>query len=186
MRAMRRARISSAATREASSSCRHAVANGAAEEGFGGKMGWVEEGQFNCMTALLSLRQLDVSAVQSVDDLAQVKQIPKSAQIVVAIADMLRRRAVGLLGAPIGPLSWNERPAAVRQDHQNEKDAAPPDAADREQRLAFEGVALAGDRYRIRNITTMGSLWPLPSTRSRIRTSSNRWPGASSTGMCCI
>jgi hypothetical protein len=115
------------------------------------------------MTALLSRRRLDVSAAQSVDDLAQVKQIPKSAQIVVAIADIFRRRSVGLLGAPIGPLSWNERPAAVRQDHENEKDAAPPDAADRGQRLAFESVTLAGDRYRVWKITAMGSLWPLPS-----------------------
>lgn len=106
-----------------------------------------------------------MSAAQSVDDLAQVKQIPESAQIVVAIADIVRRRSVGPLGAPIGPLSWNERPAAVGQDYENEEDAAPPDAADRGQRLAFEGVALAGDRYRVRNITTMGSLWPLPSTR---------------------
>ena len=104
-----------------------------------------------------------MSAAQSVDDLAQVKQIAESAQIVVAIADIVRRRSVGLLGAPIGPLGRNERPAAIRQDHENEKDAAPPDAADRGQRLAFEGVALAGDRHRIRNITTMGSLWPLPS-----------------------
>ena len=65
------------------------------------------------MTALLSRRQLDVSAAQSVDDLAQVKQIPEAAQIVVGIADIVRRRSVGLLGAPIGPLGRNERPAAV-------------------------------------------------------------------------
>ena len=77
----------------------------------------------------------------------------------VAIAAIVRWRAVGLLGAPIGPLGRNERPAAIRQDRQNEKDAAPPDAGDRGQRLAFEGVALAGDRHRIRDITTMGSLW---------------------------
>jgi len=118
------------------------------------------------MTALLSPRRLDVSAAQSVDDLAQVKQIPESAQIAVAIVDIVRRCSPRRLWAPIGPLGWNERPAAVGQDHENEEDAAPPDAADRGQRLAFEGVALAGDRYRIRNTTVMGSLWPLPSTRS--------------------
>jgi len=73
-----------------------------------------------------------MSAAQSVDDLAQVKQIPESTQIVVAFVDIFRRRSVGLLGAPIGPLSWNERPAAVRQDRENEKDAAASDAADRE------------------------------------------------------
>jgi len=118
------------------------------------------------MTALHWLRRLDMSAAQSVDDVAQVKQIPESAQIVVAIAAIARRRSVGPLGAPIGPLGWNERPTAVWQSNENEQDAAPPDAADRGQRLAFEGVAFAGDRHRIRNITTMGSLWPLPSTRS--------------------
>ena len=97
-----------------------------------------------------------------------MKQIPESTQIVVAIADILRRRSVGLLGAPIGPLSGNERPAAVRQDHENEKDAAPSDAADRRQRLAFENVTLAGDRYRVWKITAMGSLWPLPSGAFRM------------------
>jgi hypothetical protein len=60
------------------------------------------------MTALLSGRRLDVSAAQSVDGLAQVKQIPEAAQIVVGIADIVRRRSVGLLGAPIGPVGRNE------------------------------------------------------------------------------
>ena len=149
--------------REASSSCCHAVADGAAGEGFCARLGRLRKASFNCITALLSRRRLDVSAAQSVDDLAQVKQIAESAQIVVAILGGVHERPPGLLWAPIGPLSRNERPAAIRQDHQNEKDGAPPDAADRGQRLAFEGVALAGDRYRIRNITMMGSLWPLPS-----------------------
>ncbi len=167
---MRRARISSAAIREASSSCRQAVANGAAGEGFGARSGGSGKASFNCMTALLWRRRLDGSAAQSVDDFAQVKQIPESAQIVVAIAAIVRRRPVGLLRAPIGPLGRNERPAAVRQNHENQEDATPPDAVDRHQRLAFEGVALAGDRHRTRNITTMGSLWPLPSTPSRTGT----------------
>jgi hypothetical protein len=160
---MRRARISSAANREASSSCCQGVADGAAGEGLWARLGGLRKASFNCMTALLSRFRLGVSAAQSVDDLAQVKQIPESAQIAVAIVAIVRGRSVGRLWAPIGPLGWNERPAAVGQDHENEEDAAPPDAADRGQRLAFEGVALAGDRYRIRNTTVMGSLWPLPS-----------------------
>jgi hypothetical protein len=116
--------------RKASSSCCQAVADGAAGEGFGARSGGSRKASFNCMTALLSRRRLDVSAAHSVDDLAQMKQIPESAQIVVAIADIFRRRSVGLLGAPIGPLAWNERPAAVWQNHENQEDAAPPDAAD--------------------------------------------------------
>ena len=159
---MRRARISSAAMREASSSCCHAVADGAAGEGFGGRSGWSRKASFNCMTTLLSRRRLDVSAAQSVNDLTQVKQIAESAQIVAITADIFRRQPVGLLWAPIGPLSRNERPAAIRQDDENQEDVAPPDAANHGQRLTFEDVALAGDRHRIRNITAMGSLWPLP------------------------
>jgi hypothetical protein len=118
------------------------------------------------MTALLSRLRLDASAAQSVDDLAQVKQIAESAQIVVAILGGVHERPPGLLWAPICPLSRNERPAAVRQDDENEEDAAPPDAADHGQRLALEGVAFSGDSCRIRNITAMGSLWLLPSTPS--------------------
>jgi hypothetical protein len=83
------------------------------------------------MNALFWRRRLDVSAAQSVDDLAQVKQIPEPAQIVVAIASIVRRRSPRRLRAPIGPLGRNERTAAVRQDHENEQDAAPPDAVDR-------------------------------------------------------
>src|SRR5690242_11163289 len=128
MRAMRRARISSAATREASSSCCHAVANAAAGEGFGARLGGSRKASFNCMTALLSRRRLDMSAAKSVNDVAQVKQIPESAQIVVAITDVVRWCSLGLLRAPIGPLSWNERPAAVWQNHENEDAAAPPHA----------------------------------------------------------
>src|SRR5271166_2337689 len=124
MRAMRRARISSAATREASSSCRHAVASGAAG-GFGVRSGGSRNASFNCMTALPWRRRLDVSAAQSVDDLSQVKQIAEPAQIVVAIAAIVRRRSVGLLRAPIGPLGWNERPASVRQNHENQENALP-------------------------------------------------------------
>src|ERR1700736_6250434 len=55
------------------------------------------------MTALLSRLRLDASAAQSVDDLAQVKQIDESAQIVVAILGGVHERPPGLLWAPIGP-----------------------------------------------------------------------------------
>jgi hypothetical protein len=117
------------------------------------------------MTALLARHRLDVSVVESVNDLAQVEQIAESAEILASITGIVRRRSPGLLCAPIGPVGRNERSAAVGQDHKNEEDAAPPDATDHGERLAFEGVALADDRHRVRNITVMGSLWPLPSTR---------------------
>jgi len=82
------------------------------------------------MAALLARRRLNVSAVESVDDLAQVEQIAESAEIVGTMTGVFRWRLPGLFWAPIGPAGWNERPTAIRQDHQNEKDAVPPDAAD--------------------------------------------------------
>src|SRR6266581_2900934 len=160
MRAMRRERISSAAMREASSS--YVVADGAAGKGFGGRSGRSRKARFSCMAALLALHRLDGSVVESVNDIAQVEQIAKPAEI-VGTTSIVRRRSPCLLGVPIGPIGRNQRAATVWQDHENEEDAAPPDAADHGQRLAFEGVALAGDGQRIWNITVMGSLWPLPS-----------------------
>jgi len=160
MRAMRRERISSAAMREASSSCAHVVADGAA-----GRSGRSRKARFSCMAALLALHRLDRSVVESVNDLAQLEQIAEPAEI-VGTTSIVRRRSPCLLGVPIGPVGRNQRAATIWQDHENEQDAAPPDAADHGQRLAFEGVALAGDGQRIWNITVMGSLWPLPSIRS--------------------
>jgi hypothetical protein len=120
------------------------------------------------MAALLVRRRLDMSAAESVDDLAQVEQIVEPAKAahdraVIAV----RWRAAGVTCVPVGPLRRNERAAAVGNADEQKQDAAPPDAADHSQRLAFESVALAGDDHRIRNITVMGSLWPLPSTQSR-------------------
>jgi len=113
------------------------------------------------MAALLALHRLDRSVVESVNDLAQLEQIAEPAEI-VGTTSIVRRRSPCLLGVPIGPVGRNQRAATIWQDHENEQDAAPPDAADHGQRLAFEGVALAGDGQRIWNITVMGSLWPLP------------------------
>jgi hypothetical protein len=108
------------------------------------------------MAALLARHRLDVSAVESVNDLAQVEQIAEPTEILGT--SIVRRRSPGLLGVPIGPVGRNQRAAAIRQDHENEQNTAPPNAADHGQRLAFEGVALAGDGHRIWNITVMGSL----------------------------
>jgi hypothetical protein len=49
------------------------------------------------MTALLSRRRLDVSAAESVDDRAQVKQIAEPTQIGLAVAGILDERSLGRL-----------------------------------------------------------------------------------------
>jgi len=66
------------------------------------------------MASLLARRRLNVSAVESVNDLAQVEQIAESAEIVGTITGVFRRRLPGLFWGPIGPAGWNERPAAIR------------------------------------------------------------------------
>jgi hypothetical protein len=60
------------------------------------------------MAALLVRRRLKVSAIESVDDLAQVEQIAESAEIVGTITGVLRRRLQAFFWAPIGPAGWNE------------------------------------------------------------------------------
>ena len=104
-----------------------------------------------------------MSAAQSVDDLAQVKQIADAAEIVVAILGGLHRRTAGLLWAPIGPLSRNERSTAVRYNDEKVEDATQPNPADHRKRLAFKDVTFAGDSCRIRHIMATGSLWLFPS-----------------------
>jgi hypothetical protein len=60
------------------------------------------------MTALLAPRRLDAPAAESVDDVAQAKQIVEPAEGVAALAEIVRRSSPGLLRAPIGPLGRNE------------------------------------------------------------------------------
>ena len=103
-----------------------------------------------------------MSAVQSVDDLAQMEQIAEPGEIRGAIICIVQRRSRGQLHVPVGPLRWNQRATAVWQSHENEKDAAPPYTTDCRQCPAFEGMMLAGNDHRVWNIAVMGSLWPLP------------------------
>jgi hypothetical protein len=123
------------------------------------------------MAALLLGRRLDGSAVESVDEMAQLEQIGNTAEN--ANGGVVGREiscAASIILVPIGPLARDERAAAVGQGDKQGKDAAAPDAADHDERTTLERVALAGDRHRIGKITVMGILPPLPSTRFRIRT----------------
>src|SRR6476660_4016845 len=112
MRAMRRERISSAAMREASSTCSHVVADGAAGKGFGGRSGRSRKARFSCMAALLALHRLDGSVVESVNDLAQVEQIAEPAEI-VGTTSIVRRRSPCLLGVS-NRYSWPESASGYR------------------------------------------------------------------------
>jgi len=119
------------------------------------------------MAALRLWRRPNGSAAESVDEMAQLEQIGKTTErtkrrVVVGQSS----RAAGVTIAPVGPLDWNERAAAIRQADKQEEHTAAPDAADHDERAALKGVTLAGDRHRIGKITAMGSLPTLPSMRS--------------------
>jgi hypothetical protein len=87
-------------------------------------------------------------------------------------------RHVGLGRSPVGPCRRNERSAAIRQNDENEQDAASLDGVDHTESLAFEGVAPPDNGHLRRNISVMGSVAPLPSTRSV----KGGWSASSSTG----
>jgi fumarate hydratase class II len=78
----------------------------------------------------LAYAQDVVSAGESVDDLAKLKQITESAEAVHRRAVIIRRAAADVTFLPAGPLCGNERAAAVRQAYEQEQYAATPNAAD--------------------------------------------------------
>jgi len=159
---MRRARISIAARRAASSICSHAA------DALGGTLGWSKRSRFNCIAALLARRRLSASDAKSVDEVAQPEQIAEPAEIADSVIGVDRRRSTDRLRVPIGPACRDQRPAAVGQNRKKIADVAPPDGADHDQRATLESMTLARDRYGSRNVLVMGSLWPLRSTASRM------------------
>jgi hypothetical protein len=68
-----------------------------------------------------------------------------------------------------GPISRDQRTAAVGEHHQQQSDAASMQGAHDWQSAALERVPLADDSCRTRKVAEMGSVWWRPSTRSRIR-----------------
>jgi hypothetical protein len=104
--------------------------------------------------------------VESVDELAKLEQIAELAERGCAITIAMERRRVDVGRSPIGPCRWNERSASVRQNDENEENAASLDGVNHGESLAFEGVAPPDNGHLRRNISVMGSVAPLPSTTS--------------------
>jgi hypothetical protein len=117
------------------------------------------------MAALLARRRFGAEGAKSVNDLAQPEKITESAEIVDDVIGIGWQHLSDRLDLPVGPACRDQRPAAVRQNCEKVVDAAPRDRANHGQYLTFEGMTLARDRYRSRNIMAMGSLWTLPLIR---------------------
>ena len=117
----------------------------------------------SCTVALL-LRRSQGPAVESVEEMTQSKQIAKAAKHARAGAVISAHGSAATLAlVPVGPLGWNEGATSVGQAGQHEENALAPDTANDRERAALKRVTLAGNRYRSREISAMGSLSPLPS-----------------------
>ena len=96
--------------------------------------------------------------------MTQPKQIAKAAKHARAGAVISARGSAATLTlVPVGPLGRNERATSVGQAGQHEENALAPDTANDRERAALKRVTLAGNCYRSREISAMGSLSPLPS-----------------------
>jgi len=117
----------------------------------------------SCTVALL-LRRSEGPAAESVEEMTQPKQIAKAAKHARAGAVISAHGSAATLAlVPVGPLGWNEGATSVGQAGQHEENALAPDTANDRERAALKRVTLAGNRYRSREISAMGSLSPLPS-----------------------
>jgi hypothetical protein len=129
-----------------------------------------KKAKFSCkMAALLWRCRPDRSATESIDEMAQLKQIAKAAKSTRAgIGFPARAHTVTMTFVPVSPLGRDQRATAVREAGQREQNAAAADTADDGERTTLKRMALASDNYRIGKIPAMGSLSPLLSTRSTI------------------
>jgi hypothetical protein len=118
------------------------------------------------MAHLHGWRRLGSSAVESVNELAKLEQITELAERGCAVTIVMERRCVDVGHSPIGPRCWNERSATVRQNDENEENASSLDGVDHAESVALEGVAPPDNGHLGGNISVMGSVAPLPSTRS--------------------
>jgi hypothetical protein len=119
--------------------------------------------------ALLLWRRRGGSAAESVEEMAQPKQIAKTAQDARARA-VIEAGAGGqvpLALVPVGPLGRDQRATAIGQAGERKEDAVAANTANNRQRATLKRMALADDRHRIWNIAAMGSLSPLPSAAFR-------------------
>jgi hypothetical protein len=86
--------------------------------------------------------------VESVDELAQLKQIAKAAEGTRADIDFLARAHTATMTlVPVSPLSRYQRATAIREAGQHEQNTAAADPADDGERAALKRMALARDNY---------------------------------------
>jgi hypothetical protein len=68
-------------------------------------------------------------------------------------------------GGEIGPIGWDQRFTAIRQDQNQMQSTMPIDAPKNRKRLAFEGMAGTDNGDFLGEVVMMGSVSCVPSTR---------------------
>ena len=90
----------------------------------------------------------DRSAAESVDEMAQLKQIAKAAQSTRAdVGFPARVHTATITFVPVSPLGRDQRATAIGEAGQHEQNTAAADTADDGERAALKRMALAGDNY---------------------------------------
>ncbi len=109
-------------------------------------IGLIEELQVHCMA--VAPRRLSTPDAESVDQLAQVEQIPSLPRSCTGSSASIG--GVSPSGAPFQSVqpAGNQRLTAIQQDCKEMVDAAPPNGVDHRQRPIFECVTLVPDRHR--------------------------------------
>src|SRR5437763_14393431 len=177
MRAIRRARISSAAQRAGSSSCSQRLGARLSQRGPpGGSGGRKKPSSVARRLPFCGGADPERSAAEVVDEMAQLKQIAKAAQSMrTDVGFPARAHAATMTLVPVSPLGRDQRATAVGEAGQHEQNTAAADTADDGERAALKRMALASNNYRIGKIPAMGSLSPLLSTGSITTDCSPRW-----------
>ncbi len=149
-----------------------------------GGSGSSKNAKVSCTQALLHggsrhlIPQREKAIEESVHDGARLQQLGERAENAGHDDGQL------LTGRQIGPLNRDERTATVGKNHQQARAVAmhlPHDL----QGHAFEGVTLADHRYPTWKLAEMGSVSPVPSTRSAGNGWSGSWNTGSRTGGSC-
>jgi hypothetical protein len=104
-----------------------------------------------------SYRQVGGAAPQGIGEAAKPQEVLQG-------ADKLRLLLCAGRILKVGPLGWDQRLAAVRQNENKLQALGHACLSENLQRLSFEWVMETGDGYSFRKVLMMGSVWWFPST----------------------
>jgi hypothetical protein len=100
------------------------------------------------------------AAEESICESAESKQVFLRGQQLMFVSRVHRR------GIEVGPVSWNQGAASIRQNEHEIEPIVSMCMAEDSQRLPVKGVIEAGDGHLRGEVPEVGSVWRFPSTES--------------------